>query len=83
MDDLKEYTFRVRWSEEDKKWMGQCPAFMQLHTLRDDPTDAIKSIMYLVRQHVLTNGAAPKETSVFKGMDDMLSNAPGPFGRMK
>lgn len=81
MNDLKEYTFRVRWSEEDGKWVGQCPAFMQLHFLHEDPVKATEGIMLLVRATLATVESAPKEKSLFQGMDDMLSGAPGPFGR--
>ncbi len=83
MSDLKEHTFRVRWSEEDGKWMGQCPAFLQLHFLHDDPVQAIEGIVLLVRSTIAEIGAAPEETSLFQSMDDMLAGAPGPFGRMK
>lgn len=81
MNDLKEYTFRVRWSEEDGKWMGQCPAFMHLHFFHDDPVRATEGIMLLVRSTIATTGEAPEEKSIFQGMDDMLAGAPGPFSK--
>lgn len=83
MNDLKEYTFRVRWSDEDGKWMGQCPAFMHLFFHHDEPAKAIEGIMLMVRDTLNCGASAPQEKSIFQGMDDMLAGAPGPFGSTK
>lgn len=83
MADIKNYTFRTRWSDEDGKWIGQCPAFMHLHFLHDDPVEAVRGIMALVQTEIAKNGLEIQEKSVFQGMDDMLDGAPGPFGRVK
>lgn len=83
MKELKNYTFRIRWSDEDSKWMGQCPAFMSLFSLHDDPAEALKEIMEKVNSFLSRTGEAPEEKSIFKSMDEMLSGAPGPFGKYK
>jgi hypothetical protein len=79
---LRNFTFRVRWSEEDGKWLGQCPAFMNLAAYGTDHFEAFTKIVKLVNDHVEATGETPTEGSVFKNMDDMLSGAPGPFGRL-
>lgn len=81
-EQLKRYSFRVRWSDEDGKWMGQCPAFPDLFCLTDEMETAFAELKRSVVARLNTLQVAPEEGSVFKGMDDMLSGAPGPFGKM-
>jgi hypothetical protein len=78
---MKDCSFRVRFSEEDGKWLGQCPQHMNLFVLDDDPVEAFRGIVRKVQEAQLS-GAETNQGSIFKQMDDALAGAPGPFGKM-
>lgn len=79
---MKDCSFRVRWSDEDSKWMGQCPQHMELFHFDDDPVGAIRGIIEKVKAAQAAGNVA-QDGSIFKQMDDALAGAPGPFGKMK
>ncbi len=50
--DLKHYTYRVTWSEEDKEHVGLCTEFPGLSWLDADANKALRGIMDVVAQAV-------------------------------
>ncbi len=64
--DVKKYTYRVEWSEEDGEFVGLCSEFPSLSWLDENQELALKSIERLVAEVI----------------DDMLANGeviPAPF----
>lgn len=48
MIDVKHYTYRVIWSEDDQEYVGLCAEFPSLSYLDDSQTNALKNIVKLV-----------------------------------
>jgi len=48
MDKLKNYVFRVQWSEEDQEYVGTCDGFPSLSHLDKDILKAFDGIVDLV-----------------------------------
>ena len=53
MVDVKHYTYRVIWSEEDQEFIGLCAEFPSLSHLGEDQVSALKGIIALVTDVVL------------------------------
>jgi predicted HicB family RNase H-like nuclease len=52
MVDIKHYTYRVLWSEEDQELIGLCAEFPSLSHLDQDQVSALKGIIALVKDVV-------------------------------
>lgn len=52
MVDHKHYTYRVRWSAEDKEFVALCAEFPSLSFLATDQTVALKGLIDLVGEVV-------------------------------
>src|SRR3546814_11768500 len=50
--NLKHYTYRVTWSEEDQESVGLCVEFPSLSWLDPDPGEALRGIMNVVAEAV-------------------------------
>lgn len=50
MDKLKNYVFRVHWSEEDQEYVGTCDGFPRLSHLDTDQSKAFDGIVDLVSE---------------------------------
>jgi len=50
MDKLKNYVFKVQWSEEDQKYVGTCDGFPRLSHLDTDQSKAFDGIVNLVHE---------------------------------
>ncbi|MEA3274480.1 MAG: type II toxin-antitoxin system HicB family antitoxin [Pseudomonadota bacterium] len=48
MVDVRHYTFRVIWSEEDREFVGLCAEFPSLSHLDEDQVPALTGIVALV-----------------------------------
>ena len=48
MVDVRHYTYRVIWSEEDQEFIGLCAEFPSLSHLDEDQLSALKGIIGLV-----------------------------------
>lgn len=48
MTDIKRYTYRISWSEDDEEYVGTCEEFPSLSHLDKDPRCALEGIIYLV-----------------------------------
>jgi len=62
MVDVKHYTYRVIWSEEDREFVGLCAEFPSLSHLDQDQVSALTGIIELVRDVVTdmeTTGETP------------------------
>ena len=46
--EVKKYTYRIIWSEEDQEFVGLCAEFPSLSWLATGPDDALKGIRSLV-----------------------------------
>jgi len=49
---IKEYTYRVEWSEEDKLYIARCLEFSSLATHGNTAEDALKEIKKVVEETI-------------------------------
>lgn len=64
MVDVRHYTFRVIWSEEDREFAGLCAEFPSLSHLDEDQVSALTGIVALVTDVVSdmeANGETPPD----------------------
>ena len=47
--EVKKYTYRIIWSEEDQEFIGLCAEYPSLSWLDPDPDNALKGIRSIVR----------------------------------
>ncbi len=62
--NLKHYTYRVTWSEEDQEYVGLCTEFPGLSWLDTSPDKALQGILRIVEEAVADmqiNGETPPE----------------------
>ena len=62
MVDVRHYTFRVIWSEEDQEFIGLCAEFPSLSHLDEDQVSALTGVVALVTDVVSdmeANGESP------------------------
>lgn len=50
--ELKDCTFEVFWSDEDREWVGRCREFPSMSWLDADPLKALAGIRKLVEQEI-------------------------------
>jgi predicted HicB family RNase H-like nuclease len=50
MEEIKKYTYRVTWSEEDQEYVGLCAEFPSLSWLDSDQLKALSGINQLVAE---------------------------------
>lgn len=50
MTDVKHYTYRIIWSDEDNEHVALCAEFPSLSFLSEDPAKALKGLVSLVEE---------------------------------
>ncbi|MCG2734418.1 MULTISPECIES: hypothetical protein [Pseudodesulfovibrio] len=50
--NVKHYTYRVLWSEEDQEYVGLCAEFPALSWLDEEQAAALEGIVHLIRDVV-------------------------------